>query len=42
MCVPLLDRGRLLGLIYVGNDSTRDLFEDRRCDVLTVFARRRR
>ncbi|MEO8554598.1 MAG: GAF domain-containing protein, partial [Kofleriaceae bacterium] len=38
ICVPLLDRGRLLGLIYVGNDSIRDLFQEETLRVLTVFA----
>src|SRR5690349_16674181 len=38
ICVRLLDRGRLLGLIYVGNDSIRDLFQDQTLRVLTVFA----
>jgi transcriptional regulator with GAF, ATPase, and Fis domain len=38
ICVPLLDRGRLLGLIYVGNDSIRDLFQETTLRVLTVFA----
>ncbi len=38
ICVPLLDRGRLLGLIYVGNDSIRDLFQEATLRVLTVFA----
>jgi transcriptional regulator with GAF, ATPase, and Fis domain len=38
ICVPLLDRGRLLGLIYVGNDSIRDLFQQDTMRVLTVFA----
>jgi transcriptional regulator with GAF, ATPase, and Fis domain len=38
ICVPLLDRGRLLGLIYVGNDSIRDLFQHETLRVLTVFA----
>ncbi|MGE0551334.1 MAG: sigma 54-interacting transcriptional regulator [Kofleriaceae bacterium] len=38
ICVPLLDRGRLLGLIYVGNDSIRDLFQQDTLRVLTVFA----
>ncbi len=38
ICVPLLDRGRLLGLIYVGNDSIRDLFADQTLRVLTVFS----
>jgi transcriptional regulator with GAF, ATPase, and Fis domain len=38
ICVPLLDRGRLLGLIYVGNDSIRDLFQQDTLRVLSVFA----
>jgi transcriptional regulator with GAF, ATPase, and Fis domain len=38
ICVPLLDRGRLLGLIYVGNDSIRDLFQDDTLRILTVFS----
>ena len=38
ICVPLLDRGRLLGLIYVGNDSIRDLFQQETLRVLTVFS----
>jgi transcriptional regulator with GAF, ATPase, and Fis domain len=38
ICVPLLDRGRLLGLIYVGNDSIRDLFQADALRVLTVFS----
>ncbi|HUT76115.1 MAG TPA: sigma 54-interacting transcriptional regulator, partial [Polyangia bacterium] len=38
MCVPLLERGRLLGLIYVGNDSVAGLFEPRTLELLGVFA----
>ncbi|MBA2541269.1 MAG: sigma 54-interacting transcriptional regulator [Deltaproteobacteria bacterium] len=38
ICVPLLDRGRLLGIIYVGNDSIRDLFQTDTLRVLSVFA----
>jgi transcriptional regulator with GAF, ATPase, and Fis domain len=38
ICVPLLDRGRLLGIIYVGNDSIRDLFQNQTLRVLTVFS----
>jgi transcriptional regulator with GAF, ATPase, and Fis domain len=38
MCVPLLERGNLLGLIYVGNDSVANLFEESTLEVLTVFA----
>jgi transcriptional regulator with GAF, ATPase, and Fis domain len=38
MCVPLLERGNLLGVIYVGNDSIANLFEEKNLEVLTVFA----
>ncbi len=38
MCVPLLERGRLIGLIYVGNDSVTGLFENRTLDLLSIFA----
>ncbi len=38
ICVPLLDRGRLLGIIYVGNDSIVNLFQETTMRVLTVFA----
>ncbi len=38
MCVPLLERGDLIGLIYVGNDSVAHLFEERTLQVLTIFA----
>ncbi len=38
MCVPLLERGRLLGLIYVGNDSVAGLFEPRTLELLGIFA----
>ncbi|MFH2006316.1 MAG: sigma 54-interacting transcriptional regulator [bacterium] len=38
MCVPLLERGNLLGLIYVGNDNVIDLFDDGNLNVLTVFS----
>lgn len=38
MCVPLLERGELLGVIYVGNDSIANLFEAKNLEVLTVFA----
>jgi transcriptional regulator with GAF, ATPase, and Fis domain len=38
MSVPLLDRGQLLGLIYVGNENIASLFEQRHLDLLTVFA----
>ncbi|HWN69311.1 MAG TPA: sigma 54-interacting transcriptional regulator, partial [Haliangium sp.] len=38
ICVPLLDRGKLIGLIYVGNDSIVDLFQPGTMQILTVFA----
>jgi transcriptional regulator with GAF, ATPase, and Fis domain len=38
MCVPLLERGNLLGLIYVGNDNVIDLFDEANLNVLTVFS----
>jgi transcriptional regulator with GAF, ATPase, and Fis domain len=38
MCVPLLERGNLLGLIYVGNDNVIDLFDVAKLNVLTVFS----
>src|SRR5580658_1174738 len=38
ICVPLLDRGRLLGLIYVGNDSIRELFQEQTMRIVTVFS----
>ena len=38
MCVPLMERGSLIGLIYVGNDNVVDLFTQEDLDSLTVFA----
>src|SRR5690606_31228749 len=38
ICVPLLERGKLIGLIYVGNDSIVDLFQEQMLRVLTLFA----
>ncbi|MDQ3033506.1 MAG: sigma 54-interacting transcriptional regulator [Myxococcota bacterium] len=38
MCAPLMSQGQLLGLIYVGNDTVRGLFEETTLDVLTIFA----
>src|SRR5689334_12691793 len=38
MCVPLLERGNLLGVLYVGNDSVGGLFEPQHLEVLTIFA----
>lgn len=38
MCVPLLDKGSLLGLIYVGNDNIVNLFTRKHLEVLNIFA----
>ncbi|RMG12623.1 MAG: GAF domain-containing protein, partial [Deltaproteobacteria bacterium] len=38
MCAPLMDKGELLGVIYVGNDSVVNLFEAHDLEVLTIFA----
>lgn len=38
MAVPLMVRGELLGLIYVGNDNVRDLFRGEQLEMLTIFA----
>ena len=38
MCVPLMERGRILGLIHVGNDSVAGLFESKTLEILSVFA----
>jgi transcriptional regulator with GAF, ATPase, and Fis domain len=38
MCVPLMDKDSLLGLLYVGNDNVAELFEEQALEVLTIFA----
>lgn len=38
MCCPLLYRGELLGLIYVGNNDVVDLFRVEQLEMLKVFA----
>src|SRR6185369_8386411 len=38
MCVPLLERGNLMGVLYVGNDSVAHLFDESHLEVLTIFA----
>jgi transcriptional regulator with GAF, ATPase, and Fis domain len=38
MCAPLIVRGELLGLIYVGNDNVRDLFKTEQLETLKIFA----
>ncbi|MCL2325809.1 MAG: sigma 54-interacting transcriptional regulator [Proteobacteria bacterium] len=37
MCLPLLDRGRLIGIVYVGNDNVVNLFQPRHLEVLKIF-----
>ena len=38
MCVPLMHKGDLFGVIYVGNDRLVNRFEPKSLDVLTIFA----
>jgi transcriptional regulator with GAF, ATPase, and Fis domain len=38
MCAPLTARGEVFGVIYLGNDSVRNLFDNRSLETLTVFA----
>ncbi len=38
MCVPLIVRGELLGLIYVGNNSVVNLFRQSQLETLRVYA----
>ncbi len=38
MCAPLMEKGNLFGLIYVGNDNVVNLFEEKSLELLTVFA----
>ncbi|MCG8417793.1 MAG: sigma 54-interacting transcriptional regulator [Proteobacteria bacterium] len=38
ICAPLLDKGKVIGLIYLGNDSVVDLFQEQTMRVFTVFA----
>jgi transcriptional regulator with GAF, ATPase, and Fis domain len=38
MCVPLMNRGEVFGLIYVGNDRLVNRFEAQMLDLLTIFA----
>ena len=38
MCVPLMHKGELFGLIYVGNDRLVSRFEPSSLDLLTIFA----
>ncbi len=38
MCVPLLAQGQLYGVIYVGNNSVVNAFDDESLKILSVFA----
>jgi len=38
MCAPLMERGELFGLLYVGNDQVAHLFEEQDLEILTIFA----
>ncbi|ABS26295.1 sigma-54-dependent Fis family transcriptional regulator [Anaeromyxobacter sp. Fw109-5] len=38
MCAPLMQKGEVCGVIYLGNDSVVSLFDDRSLEALTVFA----
>ncbi len=38
MCAPLIAQGQLLGVLYVGNDNVRRLFDESTLDVLTIFS----
>ena len=38
MCVPLIARGQLLGLIYLGNDNVVNLFTASSMELLKIFA----
>ena len=38
MCVPILARSELVGVIYLGNDNIVNLFEEDSLDILQVFA----
>lgn len=38
MCVPLVARGELLGVIYVGNDNVVNLFTVAKLEILKVYA----
>ena len=37
MCAPLMQRGEVFGVIYLGNDSVVSLFDERALEPLTVF-----
>jgi transcriptional regulator with GAF, ATPase, and Fis domain len=37
MCAPLMQKGDVFGVIYLGNDNVVSLFDERSLEVLTVF-----
>jgi transcriptional regulator with GAF, ATPase, and Fis domain len=37
MCAPLMQKGEVFGVIYLGNDDVVSLFDDRALEALTVF-----
>jgi transcriptional regulator with GAF, ATPase, and Fis domain len=37
MCAPLMQKGDVFGVIYLGNDNVVSLFDDRALEALTVF-----
>jgi transcriptional regulator with GAF, ATPase, and Fis domain len=37
MCAPLMQKGEVFGVIYLGNDSVVSLFDERALEALTVF-----
>ena len=38
MCMPLMDRGALIGIIYVGNDNIVNQFKPQHLEALRIFA----
>jgi transcriptional regulator with GAF, ATPase, and Fis domain len=38
MAAPLMEKGNMFGILYVGNDNVVNLFEEHSLEVLTVFA----
>ena len=38
MCAPFASQGQVQGVLYVGNDRVKDLFDKNQLDVLSIFA----
>ncbi len=38
MCAPLMKKGEVFGILYLGNDRVASLFDERSLELLTVFA----